>query len=142
MAQAATLTQQQLQRVLDYLRTRRHYKRNRTIILLTHYAMLRVGEVAALRYCDVLEADGQIKAETTLTAAQTKGKKGRKIWFAEKVRVELAAYVAALNRPGFRGGGLVKVLRFPEPQTVFACRSSVQLQLVEYSRLSLTGVCC
>jgi uncharacterized protein YigE (DUF2233 family) len=43
MAQAATLTQQQLQRVLDYLRTRRHYKRNRTIILLTHYAMLRVG---------------------------------------------------------------------------------------------------
>ena len=47
-----------------------------------------------------------------------------------------------LNRPGFRGGGLVKVLRFPEPQTVFACRSSVQLQLVEYSRLSLTGVCC
>ena len=106
MAQAATLTQQQLQRVLDYLRTRRHYKRNRAIILLTHYAMLRVGEVAALRYCDVLEADGQIKPETTLTAAQTKGKKGRKIWFAEKVRAELAAYVAAhkpkqLTRPLF-----------------------------------------
>ena len=48
MTQAATLTQQQLQRVLDYTRTRRHYKRNRAIILLTHYAMLRVGEVAAL----------------------------------------------------------------------------------------------
>ena len=95
MAQAATLTQQQLRRVLDYLRTRRHYKRNRTIILLTHYAMLRVGEVAALRYSDILEADVQIKAETTLTAAQTKGKRGRKIWFAEKVRAELAAYVAA-----------------------------------------------
>ena len=88
-------SQDELQRVLDYLRTRRHYKRNRTIILLTHYAMLRVGEVAALRYCYVLEADGQIKAETTLTAAQTKGKRGRKIWVAEKVRVELAAYVAA-----------------------------------------------
>ena len=95
MAQAATLTQQQLQRVLDYLRTRRHYKRNRAIILLTHYAMLRVGEVAALRYCDVLEADGQIKSEATLSAAQTKGKRGRKIWFAEKVMAELAAYVAA-----------------------------------------------
>ncbi|MDA9194808.1 site-specific integrase [Burkholderiales bacterium] len=97
MAQAATLTQQQLQRVLDYLRTRRHNKRNRAIILLTHYAMLRVGEVAALRYCDILEADGHIKAETTLTAAQTKGKKGRKIWFSEKVRAELDAYVAALK---------------------------------------------
>ena len=73
MTQAATLTQQQLQRVLDYTRTRRHFKRNRVIILLTHYAMLRVGEVAALRYCDVVDADGEIKAETTLSAAQTKG---------------------------------------------------------------------
>jgi len=84
-----------LQRVLDYTRTRRHYKRNRAIILLTHYAMLRVGEVAALRYCDVVDADGEIKAETTLSAAQTKGNKARKVWFAEKIRVELAAYVAA-----------------------------------------------
>jgi integrase/recombinase XerD len=75
MTQAATLTQQQLQRVLDCTRTRRHYKRNRAIILLTHYAMLRVGEVAALRYCDVVDADGEIKAETTLSAAQTKGNK-------------------------------------------------------------------
>jgi len=95
MTQAATLTQQQLQRVLDYTRTRRHYKRNRAIILLTHYAMLRVGEVAALRYCDVVDADGEIKAETTLSAAHTKGNKARKVWFAEKIRVELAAYVAA-----------------------------------------------
>ncbi|MBU3609042.1 site-specific integrase [Polynucleobacter wuianus] len=95
MTQAATLTQQQLQRVLDYTRTRRHYKRNRAIILLTHYAMLRVGEVAALRYCDVVDTDGEIKTETTLNAAQTKGNKARKVWFAEKIRVELAAYVAA-----------------------------------------------
>ena len=95
MTQAATLTQQQLQRVLDYTRARRHYKRNRAIILLTHYAMLRVGEVAALRYCDVVDADGEIKAETTLSAVQTKGNKARKVWFAEKIRVELAAYVAA-----------------------------------------------
>jgi integrase/recombinase XerD len=95
MTQAATLTQQQLQRVLDYTRTRRHYKRNRAIILLTHYAMLRVGEVAALRYCDVVDADGEIKVETTLSATQTKGNKARKVWFAEKIRVELAAYVAA-----------------------------------------------
>jgi site-specific recombinase XerD len=89
------LTQQQLQRVLEYTRTRRHYKRNRAIILLTQYAMLRVGEVAALRYCDVVDADGEIKAETTLSAAQTKGNKARKVWFAEKIRVELAAYVTA-----------------------------------------------
>ena len=95
MAQAATLDAAQLQRVLDYLKTRRHYQRNRVMLLLTHWSMLRVGEVAALRYCDVVDADGEIKAETTLSAAQTKGNKARKVWFAEKIRVELAAYVAA-----------------------------------------------
>lgn len=50
--------------------------------------------------------------------------------------------LASMNRPGFRGGGFVKVLRFPEPQTAFACSNSVQLQQVEYSPLSLTAVCC
>jgi integrase/recombinase XerD len=69
-------------------------KRNRAIILLMYYAMLRVGEVVVLRYCDVVDTDGEIKAETTLSAAQTKGNKGRKVWFSEKIRVELAAYVA------------------------------------------------
>jgi len=44
------------------------------LVLWEEVKHLCVGEVAALRYCDVLEADGQIKAETTLTAAQTKGK--------------------------------------------------------------------
>ena len=48
-----------------------------------------------MRYCDVSDADGQIKAETTLSAAKTKGKRGGKILFAEKVRTELAIFVAA-----------------------------------------------
>ncbi len=72
MAQAATLDAGQLQRVLDYLKTRRHYRRNRTMVLLTHWSMLRVGEVAALRYCDVMDGDGQIRSETVLAAAQTR----------------------------------------------------------------------
>jgi len=101
MAQAATLDAAQLQRVLVYLKTRRHYRRNRTMVLLTHWSMLRVGEVAALRYCDVLDADGQIRTETVLAAEQTKGDKSRRIWFNERMRAELAAYVAA-HRPKYK----------------------------------------
>jgi integrase/recombinase XerD len=52
-----------------------------------------MGEVAALCYCDDVDADGGIKVETTLSATQTNGPKTRKIWFAEKIRVGLAAYV-------------------------------------------------
>jgi integrase/recombinase XerD len=101
MAQAATLDAAQLQRVLDYLKTRRHYRRNRTMVLLTHWSMLRVGEVAALRYCDVMDSDGQIRTETVLAAEQTKGDKSRRIWFNERMRAELAAYVAA-HRPKYK----------------------------------------
>jgi len=54
-----------------------------------------VGEVAALRYCDVLDTDGQIRTETVLAAEQTTGDKSRRIWFNELMRTELAAYVAA-----------------------------------------------
>ncbi|MBT8543231.1 site-specific integrase [Polynucleobacter paneuropaeus] len=95
MAQAKTFKTEELEQVLGYVKLTKHAQRNRAILLLTHWAGLRVGEVAALRYCDVVDADGEIKAETTLSAAQTKGNKARKVWFAEKIRVELAAYVAA-----------------------------------------------
>ena len=49
MAQAKTLTKQEMTRVLDYIRTRRFAPRNRAMMLLTHLAGLRIGEVACLR---------------------------------------------------------------------------------------------
>ncbi len=61
----------------------------------------RVGEVAALRYCDVLDSDGGILAETVLGAEQTKGDKSRFIWFNERMRAELAAYVAT-HKPEYK----------------------------------------
>ncbi len=54
-----------------------------------------MGEVAALRYCDVLDTDGQIRTEIVLAAEQTTGDKSRRIWLNELMRTELAAYVAA-----------------------------------------------
>jgi integrase/recombinase XerD len=95
MSQAKTITIEEFNRLQERLGRSRSGIRNQTMIYLTHWSGMRVGEVAALRYCDVVDADGEIKAETTLSAAQTKGNKARKVWFAEKIRVELAAYVAA-----------------------------------------------
>ena len=56
--QAKTLQAQELRRVLDYIATRPHALRNRTMLLATHLAGLRVGEVANLRYEDVVDAAG------------------------------------------------------------------------------------
>lgn len=58
MAQAKVLTTKELRRVLDHISTRPHAARNRAILLLTHWAAMRIGEVAALRIEDILGKDG------------------------------------------------------------------------------------
>ena len=95
MAKAKTLTTQELRRVLDYISTRAHAVRNRTMLLMTHWGGMRVGEIAALRYADVIASDGSIRAEIDLSAEQTKGRHSRTVFISMKLRKELAAYVAA-----------------------------------------------
>jgi integrase/recombinase XerD len=94
VAQAATLTQAQLDRVLRFVAKKRHARRNRAMLLLTHYAGMRVGEVAALLYGDVVDRQGGIKAEVVLSKTQTKGHRSRVVWLSEKAQEELAAYVS------------------------------------------------
>ncbi len=94
MSQAKTLTAQELRRVLDYVATRKHAARNRAMLLATHLSGMRVGEVAALRISDVLDADGGIRNEIRLEAEQTKGSSGRVVFVSEKLRKELAKYLA------------------------------------------------
>lgn len=93
--QAKTLTATELRRVLDYVATRPHAARNRAILLTTHYAGLRVGEAAALRYEDILDEVGQVQAEIRLEPEQTKGRHGRVVFVGDKLRKELLAYVKA-----------------------------------------------
>lgn len=93
MAQAKTLTARELRRVLDHVATRPHAVRNRAMLLLTHWAGMRVGEVAALRVGDVLGLDGQVKPEIRLEPSQTKGRRPRVVFVPEKLRRELGAYV-------------------------------------------------
>ena len=94
--QAKVLTAQEIRRVLDYVATRPHAARNRAMFLTLLYAMLRVKECAALRYTDVIDNDGKVKAEIYLTAEQTKGRKGGTVFVSEKLRKELQAYIKAV----------------------------------------------
>ena len=98
MAQARTLKEKELKQLLQFIAFRKHALRNRCTCLMTHWAGMRVGEVAALRYSDVLAADGSILAEIRLSAQQTKGDKARVVYVAEKLRKELQAYVATIDR--------------------------------------------
>lgn len=94
MSQAKTLTPQELRRVLDHIATRPHAARNRAMLLVTHWSGMRVGEVAALRVSDVLDAQGSVRNEIRLDAEQTKGKHARVVFVNEKLRKEIAKYLA------------------------------------------------
>jgi len=94
MAQAKTLTKEEITRVLDYISTRRFAPRNRAMMLLTHLAGLRIGEVACLRWSDVTTTDGEIKDEIRLLPDMTKGRHSRTVFVSIRLREELAAYAA------------------------------------------------
>ena len=94
MAQAKTLTKEEMARVLDYIDTRKYAARNRAMMLLTHLAGLRIGEVSCLRWSDVMNLDGSVKDEIRLLPDMTKGKHARTVFVNIKLREELQAYAA------------------------------------------------
>ncbi len=95
MVQARTLTDQELQRVLEFAATTKAAQRNRAILLLTHWAGMRIGEVASVRYSDVLSTNMKVLSEIRLNASQTKGNKSRTVLLSERMRGELGQYIAA-----------------------------------------------
>lgn len=61
MAQAKTLTDKELRKVLAYIAVHPHAARNRAMLLMTHWSGMRVKEVACLRIDNILAADGMMK---------------------------------------------------------------------------------
>jgi integrase/recombinase XerD len=98
MTQARTLNTRELRRALDYVATRKHAARNRLMLLLTHWAGMRVGEVAALLVSDVLNSDNSVRSEIRLEANQTKGKHARVVFVSDRLRKEIMTYCKSLDQ--------------------------------------------
>lgn len=94
MAQARALSDTELEKALNYAENTKAAARNRAILLLTHLAGMRIGEVANVRYCDVLSSDNQVLSEIYLRASQTKGNKSRVVLLSARMQAELAQYIA------------------------------------------------
>ena len=91
--QAKTLTSVEVKRILDFIALKKHAARNRAMFLVTLYAGLRVGEVASLRYMDVLGADDEVRDEIRLDASVTKNNEARTVFVNAKLRKELQYYI-------------------------------------------------
>ena len=97
MAQAKTLNTTELKQLLDVTNLCSRYSpRDTTMLLFTHLCGLRIGEVAALRFDDVLDTNSTIRDEMTLDAALTKSKKARKIFLPKQMQYQLQAYVSSV----------------------------------------------
>lgn len=94
MSQAKSLTEKELQRLLNYLKTTKNPKRNRAMVVLTYWAGLRVGEVAKLTIANVVDSNWIVKREIHLQADQTKGSRARIVLVPEKLTYELSDYIA------------------------------------------------
>lgn len=63
MAHASALTDAEIKRVFCIIETTRHVARNRLAFVLSVYAGMRVGEIAALMVGDVATSGGDVRRE-------------------------------------------------------------------------------
>jgi integrase/recombinase XerD len=134
MKQAKTLTPQELRLAMGQAAMSRHAQRNRAMLLLTHLSGMRVGEVAALRVGDVLDADGNVKSEIRLQAHQTKGHVGRTVFINERLQKELASYARTL-----RARDETRPFFMTQKRTGFSANTLTQHFLLLYKRAGLEG---
>lgn len=82
--------------------------------MLSYGAGLRACEIASLRICDVIDSNGDARANVLLESWQTKGSKRQQAVLSEKLRKEITNYVkthrcnASINSPllvSQKGGG-------------------------------------
>ena len=134
MKQARTLTQQELKTLLACIAAGPHALRNRTMVLLTHWAGLRVGEVAALRTKDVVDDDGRVLTEVRLLPEQTKNRHVRTVFINQKLRKELQIYINAI-----RGRDIEKPLFYTQKRSGFSSNTATQLFISFYRKAGLVG---
>ncbi len=74
-----------------------HAERNRLAVMFSHLAGLRVGEIAGLRFDDVLETDGSVTDRVHINPAIAKGGVGRTVFVNKRLQREIRRYLEALS---------------------------------------------
>lgn len=92
MRQARVLTDKDKQRILSHVAKRSYPARNRAMLMLSWLAGMRVGEVAALTFGDVISPTGEVRSLIQLSAEQTKGNEARSVYVNSELRQELLNY--------------------------------------------------
>lgn len=89
---AKEMTDEELETLLIFVNTTKSNRRNRAIILLTHLAGLTVGEVADLKFSNVIDTSGNILSESIIKSKNTT----RSVLYSEKMQAELKSYLQSI----------------------------------------------
>jgi len=135
MTQARVMTDKELKQVLNYNDAcERHAARNRLMLLMTHLAGMRIGEVVAVRVCDVVTEEMKPKTEIRLSAQQTKGRRARTVFVSTRLQREITKYLRASNTRYSE-----RALFRTQKSRAFTANTATQLLQRIYARAGIVG---
>lgn len=129
------LTDAEFKRVLAVIAQGKHPARNRILVLLSHYAGLRVGEIATLTWGDLLEPSGDVARQFRLKAVHTKTNEARTVHVSAKLARELTAYKSCFKQEPKRSAPLIA----SQKGGSFSANSLCQLLGRIYASAGITG---
>lgn len=135
MKQARVLNDGELKRVLAVAGAEKHGHRNKLAILLSHYAGLRVGEIASLNWSDVIEADGSIKTVFYLDAKNTKSNEARAVHLNSILLKEVAVFKKSVSEHFVANSAIIK----SQKGKAFSANSLCQLFTRLYAAAGIDG---
>jgi integrase/recombinase XerD len=94
--QAKVFTQKEVKRVLQSISLNSHADRNRAIFMCSLLAGMRACEISSLLYNDVMDREGNVRAQIYLCQLYTKGDHSRYVYVSSKLQQELARYFRAV----------------------------------------------
>ena len=98
MPQARTINKTQIKQVIEVIKSCSRYPlRDISMLMLTHLCGLRVGEVATLTFDEIVDSNGQVLDEITLSAEKTKSKRSRKIILPRQMQRHLQEYISDMS---------------------------------------------
>lgn len=135
MKQARVPTDAEFRRLVAVASQGRHGARNRAALMLSYLAGLRVGEIAALCWGDLLDGGGKVREQLRLSAAVTKGGHARVVFMNGRLRREIEQYRGGLiQRPTMLHHVLVT-----QKRTAFSANTLCQLMRSWYDQAGLDG---
>ena len=135
MKQARVPTDAEFKRLVAVASQGRYGARNRMTLMLSYLAGLRVGEIASLRWGDLLDGEGKVREQLRLSAAVTKGGYARVVFMNARLRREVEQFRASLVEPP----ALLQPVLITQKRSAFNANTLCQLMRGWYDLAGLDG---